>query len=361
MMGAAGNAIVYRDSHVEPGFDAVPKDLAGFLKLCQALKAKGTPAGFALGNATATRLRRALARLGARRRFRRREERRRHRQPDDQAPRSSTRKQALRYVHPRHAVVARSQQQQGVPRRAALAHRQRHLGVLRDQDVSDPEEITETSSTSPGRGRWQGARTEPRVPPMMIFVHEVPERRQGVPAVHQVARAVRPLAGSINPDTCCPTAAGRPTRRTRRTATAVKNMTPNGYAGTLGYASAACVADFIIPNMVAEAASARRRRRKRRRHRSGPSVTTSYEIGVRRRVVRDVAPSPCRRRCPARWTVRRAVLGGLFMLPAAALLLPLPHVSARIRAPPPALRRRQDRSRPGQWIRASNFQYLWGG
>ena len=53
MMGAAGNAIVYRDSHVKAaGFDAVPQDMAGFLKLCQALKAKGTPSGFALGNAT---------------------------------------------------------------------------------------------------------------------------------------------------------------------------------------------------------------------------------------------------------------------------------------------------------------------
>ena len=30
----------------------MPKDLGGFLKLCQALKAKGTPSGFALGNAT---------------------------------------------------------------------------------------------------------------------------------------------------------------------------------------------------------------------------------------------------------------------------------------------------------------------
>ena len=30
---------------------------------------------------------------------------------------------------------------------------------------------------------------------------------------------------------------------------------PGGYAGTMGYASAAAVADFIIPNMVAEAAS----------------------------------------------------------------------------------------------------------
>ncbi|MFX5510422.1 extracellular solute-binding protein, partial [Acinetobacter baumannii] len=33
------------------GFDAIPKDTAGFLKLCQALKAKDTPVGFALGKA----------------------------------------------------------------------------------------------------------------------------------------------------------------------------------------------------------------------------------------------------------------------------------------------------------------------
>jgi multiple sugar transport system substrate-binding protein len=34
------------------GFDAVPQDFPGFLKLCQALKTRGTPAGFALGHAT---------------------------------------------------------------------------------------------------------------------------------------------------------------------------------------------------------------------------------------------------------------------------------------------------------------------
>ena len=34
-----------------------------------------------------------------------------------------------------------------------------------------------------------------------------------------------------------------------------KNGTPGGYAGTMGYASAASIADFIIPNMVAEAGS----------------------------------------------------------------------------------------------------------
>ena len=49
-LGVVGNALVYRESHVKAaGFDTIPKDTAGFLKLCQALKAKGTPAGFALG------------------------------------------------------------------------------------------------------------------------------------------------------------------------------------------------------------------------------------------------------------------------------------------------------------------------
>ena len=52
-MGCAGNAIVHRLSHIKQvGFNEFPKDTDGFLKLCKALKEKGTPAGFALGNAT---------------------------------------------------------------------------------------------------------------------------------------------------------------------------------------------------------------------------------------------------------------------------------------------------------------------
>lgn len=51
-LGIVGNALVYRESHIKAaGFDAIPKDTAGFLKLCQALKAKNTPCGFALGKA----------------------------------------------------------------------------------------------------------------------------------------------------------------------------------------------------------------------------------------------------------------------------------------------------------------------
>jgi len=52
-LGVAGVCMVYRESHMKAaGFDSFPKDTDGFLKLCQALKAKGTPSGFALGNAT---------------------------------------------------------------------------------------------------------------------------------------------------------------------------------------------------------------------------------------------------------------------------------------------------------------------
>ena len=74
-LGVAGNCIVYRESHMKAaGFKAFPKDTDGFLKLCKALKDKGTPPGFALGNAT----RRwqhvvLLAVLGLRRQGRRRE------------------------------------------------------------------------------------------------------------------------------------------------------------------------------------------------------------------------------------------------------------------------------------------------
>ncbi|MBC7481151.1 MAG: carbohydrate ABC transporter substrate-binding protein [Rhizobacter sp.] len=52
-LGCAGSMMVYRQSHLKAaGFDAFPKDTDGFLKLLKALKEKGTPGGFALGNAT---------------------------------------------------------------------------------------------------------------------------------------------------------------------------------------------------------------------------------------------------------------------------------------------------------------------
>ena len=52
-MGFPTSCVVYRESMVKAaGFNEIPRDLSGFLKLCQALKARGTPPGMALGNAT---------------------------------------------------------------------------------------------------------------------------------------------------------------------------------------------------------------------------------------------------------------------------------------------------------------------
>lgn len=50
--GASGGPLVWRKSAVnEAGFQSIPEDHAGFLRLCQALKRMNKPAGFALGNA----------------------------------------------------------------------------------------------------------------------------------------------------------------------------------------------------------------------------------------------------------------------------------------------------------------------
>ena len=52
-LGASGSYMVYRTSQLKAaGFDSFPKDTTSFLAMLKALHAKGTPGGFALGNAT---------------------------------------------------------------------------------------------------------------------------------------------------------------------------------------------------------------------------------------------------------------------------------------------------------------------
>ena len=172
----------------------------------------------------------ALARLGARRQDGRREEQRRDQQPGDDR-RARVLEAALRDVHSGHAVVARPEQQQGVPRRPARPHRERHLGLLRGQDVAGSEAAGDgeghPARLLPGRPRRQAARAEPRVPDDDLQVHEVPERGQGLPALHDGEGAVRAVAAGVDrlrlPAARRRTSrarSGPPIRRTRRTATA---------------------------------------------------------------------------------------------------------------------------------------------
>jgi multiple sugar transport system substrate-binding protein len=52
-LGTAGGMMVYRESQLKAaGFDRFPRDTDGFLRMMKALKEKGTPGGFTLGNAT---------------------------------------------------------------------------------------------------------------------------------------------------------------------------------------------------------------------------------------------------------------------------------------------------------------------
>ena len=72
-LGAAGAMMVYRESMVKAaGFDTLPEGHRRFPEAVKALKAKGTPGGFALGNATGDGLLVQLAGLGVRRQARRR-------------------------------------------------------------------------------------------------------------------------------------------------------------------------------------------------------------------------------------------------------------------------------------------------
>ena len=139
MMGAAGATLVGRESQIKAaGFDQFPRDMGGFLKLCQALKAKGTPARLRARQRHRRLELDVLAPVGARRQDGGRQEQRRHQQPGDDR-RARILEAALRHVHPGDAVVARPEQQQGVPRRPDRADQQRHLRLLRGEDIAGPE------------------------------------------------------------------------------------------------------------------------------------------------------------------------------------------------------------------------------
>ena len=265
MMGAAGNAIVYRESAVKAaGFDSVPKDLGGFLKLCQALKAKGTPAGFALGNATG----------------------------------DSSWTHWLVWGHGGKLVDAKNNVVINSPETIAALEYSKQLyetfipGTLSWLDPNNNKAFLDGQLylTANGISIYYAAKSSPDpklqemakdiqhgyfplgldgkarelnlVFPMMIFKYSkypnaakeylrfMMEKEQYVPWQEaSIGYVCQPLRAYESSKFWTADPKNTPYRD------CMKNMTPNGYAGELGYASAACVADFIIPNMVAEAAS----------------------------------------------------------------------------------------------------------
>ena len=265
MMGAAGNAIVYRESAVKAaGFDTVPRDMAGFLKLCQALKAKGTPAGFALGNATG----------------------------------DSSWTHWLVWAHGGKLVDAKNNVVINSPETVAALEYSKQLyetfipGTLSWLDPNNNKAFLDGQLflTANGISVYYAAKTsqDPKMQelakdiqhayfpvgldgkarelnlvfPMMIFKYTkypnaakeylrfMMEKEQYVPWQEaSIGYVCHPLAAFEKSEFWTADPKKTPYRD------CFKNGTPGGYAGTMGYASAASIADFIIPNMVAEAAS----------------------------------------------------------------------------------------------------------
>jgi multiple sugar transport system substrate-binding protein len=265
-MGCAGACLAHRESMIKAaGFDTVPKDLPGFLKLCQALKAKGTPVGFALGNATGD---------------------------------ANTWCHWVVWAHGGKMVDKKNNVVINSPETIAALEYSKQLyetfvpGTLSWLDPNNNKAFLDgqISMTNNGISIYYAAKTSkdeklqemakdinhanfPVGPvgrptethlifPMMIFKYSkypnaakeylrfMMEKEQFVPWQQaSIGYVTQPLKAYESNPVWTSDPKATPYRDL------MKNMLPNGYDGEMGYASAACMADFIIVNMVAEAAS----------------------------------------------------------------------------------------------------------
>jgi multiple sugar transport system substrate-binding protein len=265
-MGCAGACMNYRVSAMHAaGFDTFPKDMAGFLKLCQGLKAKGMPAGLALGNATGD---------------------------------ANTWCHWVVWAHGGKMVDAKENVVINSPETIAALEYAKQLyetlvpGTLSWLDPNNNKAFLDgqIGLTNNGISIYYAAKTSPDpklqeiakdmnhanfpigpigrptelhlVFPMMIFKYSkypnaakeylrfMMEREQYEPWQQaSIGYVTQPLkAYEANPIWTVD-----PKHTPFRDL--MKNMLPNGYAGEMGYASAATMADFVMVNMVAEAAS----------------------------------------------------------------------------------------------------------
>ena len=264
-LGCAGSMMVYRQSHMKAaGFETFPTDTDGFMKLMKALKEKGTPCGFALGNATGDGLwtNWLMWAFGGK-----------LVDKDNKVVIDSAETlRALEYAKEMYATF--------IP------------GTLSWLDPNNNKAFLDSqiSLTNNGISIYYAAKnaTDQKVKDLKedIFHAQYPIGPVGVPTESHLffnqmimkytkyPQAAKDfLRFMMEQEQFDPwlTAAGgyiaQPLAAYEKTAIwtsdakntpyrdAVKNLRPAGYAGKLGYASAGAGADFIVVNMVAEAAS----------------------------------------------------------------------------------------------------------
>lgn len=264
-LGAAGSLIVYRESLVKAaGFDTFPKNTDDFLKLYKALKEKGTPGGMALGNATG----------------------------------DSTWCNWLVWSHGGKLVDASNKVVIDSPETLKALEYAKELyanfipGTLSWLDPNNNKAFLDgqISVTNNGISIYYAAKNsqDPKVKELAGDINHAvfPIGPVGVPTEShlffnqmvmkytkypQAAKEfLRFMMEQEQFDPWLQGAGGyvaQPLRAYEKSAIwsvdpknapyrdSLKNLRPAGYAGKLGYASAGAAADFIIPNMVAEAAS----------------------------------------------------------------------------------------------------------
>ena len=265
-MGCAGNAVVYRISAMKKaGFDTFPKDLPGFLKLAQGMKAAGLPAGFALGNATGDGNVWCHWLVWA---------------------------HGGRMVDDRNNVVINSNETVAALEYARQLYETFIPGTLSWLDPNNNKAFLDgqIGMTTNGISVYYAAKTsnDPKVKemvadiahanlpvgpvgrttelnlffPMMTFRYTkfpnaakaylafMMEKEQYDPWMKaSIGYVTQPLKAYESHPIWTEDPKHTPYRD------AMKIMLPSGYSGQMGYASAACMADFIMVNMVAEAAS----------------------------------------------------------------------------------------------------------
>lgn len=267
-LGAAGNAIVYRESQVKAaGFNEFPKNMDGFMRLMKALKDKGTPGGFALGNATG----------------------------DQGWTHWLVWAHGGKLVDKDNKVVIDSPETIKALEFAKELYPTFVPGTLSWLDPNNNKAFldNQVSVTANGISIYYAAKTsqDPKMKEMvsdiqhanfpigpvgqptefnlffnqMIFRYSkypkaakeflrfmMEEEQYGPWMEASIGYTCQPLVAYENNKVWTSDPKAGPYKN------AMKVMRPTGYAGKMGYASAGATADFIIPNMVAEAASGSR-------------------------------------------------------------------------------------------------------
>ena len=266
-LAAIGNGIIYRDSMLKAaGFQEMPKDTAGFLELAKALKAKSKPMGFALGKAVGDGNNFAHWIVWS------------HggKMVDESGKvviNSPETIKALQYVRELYqqfipgteawldinnnrAFLAGdvSLSANGVsmyysakndPKMAEMAADMRSAN-LPIGPVGRPMELHQTTSAV----IFQHTKYPQAAKAYLKFMYEQPQMSEWIKA--SSAYCCQPLKAYANNPVWTSDPLHAPFARASET------LVPNGYAGPLGYASAATMADYVMVDMVAEAATGQR-------------------------------------------------------------------------------------------------------